>query len=191
MLSGRCRHCTARIHVRYPLIELSTGLVLAAFVWHVPIGPLPGAIVPIFGLLILTTLFFFDLFYFLLPNVVVFPAIIIYGIYDAAMGSWFAFLSALLIGGFFAILYGISKGTWVGFGDVKLALLIGLMFGWPLGFLVAVAGIWLGGAVAVLLLAVGLVSRKQALPLGSFLTLAAIVSIIFQHEIIPLVAYFR
>jgi leader peptidase (prepilin peptidase)/N-methyltransferase len=76
----------------------------------------------------------------------------------------------------------VSRGG-MGFGDVKMAALIGLTTGFP-GVLVAVlGGIILGGLVAIVLLAFRIKKRKEAIPFGPFLSLATIVTLIWGSHI--------
>ena len=193
ILRGKCRYCHTRIHVRYPLVELAVAVVLGTFfAIQAPMLSLE-TVITIFGLLIMVSLFFFDLFYLILPDVLIFPAIGIYLIYDLlTMPSPLPyFLTALLLASFFAILYAVSKGKSLGFGDVKLVFLLGLIFGYPLGFITIVLGIWLAALVAIGLLLPGRAARTDAIPLGSFLPISAIVSLIFYHETFPFITFFR
>ena len=193
LLRGRCRYCHKKIHPRYPLVELTTAIVLGLFfAIRTPVLTIE-TIVTIFGLLILTSLFFFDLFYFVLPDVLIFPAISVYAVYDFVLVPHpLAYaVTALLAGAFFAILYRASAGKNLGFGDVKLVVLLGLIFGYPLGFITIVIGIWLAALVSIGLLLGGKVKRTDAIPLGAFLVLSAITSLIFYHETFPFMAFFR
>ncbi len=193
VLKGKCRYCHENIHIRYPLVELATAVVLSMFfVIRVPTFSIE-TIIEIFGLFILISLFFFDLFYFILPDVLIFPAIGIYAIYDllVLVNPFSYILTALLVASFFAILYTVSGGEKLGFGDVKLVLLLGLMFGYPLGLVTIVLGVWFAALVSIGLLAIGKVTRADAIPLGSFLTLVSIVSIIFYHETFPFISLFQ
>ena len=72
----------------------------------------------------------------------------------------------------------------MGFGDVKMAAFIGLTTGFP-GVLVAVlGGIILGGLVAIVLLALRIKKRKEAIPFGPFLSLASIITLIWGSGIL-------
>ncbi len=192
-LRGRCRYCSERISKRYPLVELTTGIVLGIFFFTWQPAFNLESVITIIGLLVLISLFFFDLFYFILPDIFIFPAIAVYTIYDLTKtpNPTSYFLTALLSATFFAILYTVSAGKKLGFGDVKLALLLGLMFGYPIGFMVIVLGIWLAAVVSVGLLVTKKVSRTDHIPLGSFLTLTAIISLIFYHGTLPFFSLFR
>ena len=188
LLQGRCRQCKHAIHHRYPLVEFACGFIVASFFSIANPTPAVG-LVSVIGLLILLALFFFDLFYFLLPDAILIPAIIGFIIYALAgpEGGAAFLLSGLFLAAFFAILYLMSRGSQLGFGDVKLAGLLGLMFGYPWGALIVIVGTWIGGLAAVIMLAKG-ASRKKELPFGSFLALAAIIFIIFNDQFIRIFA---
>ena len=100
----------------------------------------------------------------------------------------FTQLSSLLLSGFlfslgFAIIYLVSQGRAMGFGDVKLVLAIGLILGYPLGFFSVIMAIWIAALWGVVLMASKRANLKTALPFGSFLSVAAIVFIIFSKSI--------
>jgi prepilin signal peptidase PulO-like enzyme (type II secretory pathway) len=192
-LKGQCRYCQASIHKRYPVVELATGITLGLFfAFRQPIF-ITETIISVGAILALVSLFFFDLFYLILPDIIIWPAVVIYAVYDfiSPQHGLEFFATALLSAGFFAILYGVSSGKKLGFGDVKLALLIGLILGYPFGFMAIVGGVWLGGLVAIGLLVLKKVGLKDALPLGSFLALTTIACLIFYHELLPLTTFLR
>ena len=91
--------------------------------------------------------------------------------------------------GFFVILYIVSEGKWVGFGDVKLLLLIGVAFGYPLSFLITVFSVWLAALFGLALIVLKKATLKSALPFGVFLCLFSLIFIIFKNEI-QTIAYF-
>ena len=193
MLSGRCRHCQSAIHIRYPIVEAVSGAALALLFAYA--GPMTAAgwAISVFGVLIMTSLFFFDLFYLILPDVFIFTGLIGYALYDIkfAPNPESMILSTLLITAFFAILYAGSHGAWLGFGDVKLAALIGLMLGYPLNFFAIVGGIWLGAGAGIIMILTRRATMKYALPFGAFLAVATIFLIIIQHETFQFSLLFR
>lgn len=95
---------------------------------------------------------------------------------------WSLLLGVFAFGGFFAFQYFISKGTWIGDGDIRLGVLMGLMLGFEQG-LVALFLAYVGGAIVSLtLLAAGKADRKTQLPFGAFLCTATGVTLFFgQH----------
>lgn len=79
---------------------------------------------------------------------------------------------ALMIGGFFLVQFLVSRGTWIGDGDIRLGCLMGIMLGGPLG-LVALFLAYVGGAlISLFLIAAGKVKRTSQIPFGVFLTSA-------------------
>ncbi|HVZ11082.1 MAG TPA: prepilin peptidase [Candidatus Paceibacterota bacterium] len=192
-LGGRCRYCRHSINPRYLYIELAAGLLGTGIVFfHIPGTPvfLALQIIVAFALLALTV---FDLLYMILPDAIILPTVLIISayhiLYTPAVAEFF--LTGLLIGSFFAILHLVSRGTWIGFGDAKLGFLIGLMFGYPLGVLVVIGGIWIGAAWALALLAARKASMKTSLPLGTFLTGAGIACLLLYQHIFYVAELFR
>lgn len=181
--NGRCRSCRKPISAFYLSTELITAFVLATFLART--GPTGINWLNLFLLLVFVLLFLFDLKFFILPDLIVLPAIII--------TLWFNypyFLTALALGAFFAIMFLSSRGRWLGFGDVKLAFLIGVAFGYPWGVLVVIASVWAGAIWALILLALRKADLKTPLPFGAYLAATSIFYIIFAHEIQKLLARF-
>ena len=98
------------------------------------------------------------------------------GIASAALGGAIGFAIFLLI-------TLVSRGG-MGWGDVKLAALIGLATGFPLVFLAIIMGAILGGIIAVALLIAKKRNRRQTIPFGPFLALAAMVTLLWGSNIL-------
>ena len=133
-LRGGCRYCSKKISAQYPLVEIITGLVFL-LIFNFQLSPFENSIFyflfSTFWLYIassLVVIFVYDLKYYLIPDKVLFPAIIISLIYHFSFNY---FLAAIIASGFFYSIYLISKGQWIGFCDVKLAILLGLLLGFP------------------------------------------------------------
>lgn len=118
-----------------------------------------------------------DLGYRLLEN----KSIINYG--DGLIG-------ATAVSGFFLAIWLFSKGRWIGFGDVKLGLAVGLFFGIMRAGLIIYSSAILGGLVAIILLGLGKANMKTKLPLGTFICLSAIMTIIFNLVVENLLSKF-
>ncbi|MDH5781822.1 MAG: A24 family peptidase, partial [Dehalococcoidia bacterium] len=99
-----------------------------------------------------------------------------HGIANFVVGGSIGFALLLLI----AI---ISRGG-MGWGDVKLAALIGLATGFPLVLLALLIGAIIGGLVAVVLLIAKKRGRKEAIPFGPFLSLATLVTLLWGSSIL-------
>lgn len=164
LLRGRCRSCGARISVRYPLVELTTALVWVLLAWRLLELDDPWAI-PAFLYLgaVAVALALIDIDVHRLPNVITLPSYVVAPLLlllPAALGSrWDDYLRAF-VG--MAALYALYFVLWLvhpggmGFGDVKLAGVLGCYLGW-LGYRELLAGAFLGfllGAVFGVALAV-------------------------------------
>ncbi|MCZ7530931.1 MAG: prepilin peptidase [Acidimicrobiia bacterium] len=187
LLRGRCRDCGAGIAPRYPLVEAGTalafGMVGARFdlTWA-----LPGYLVFTAGIIALSVI---DLDTFLLPNRIVYPLAVVsiplVGLAAAGDGGWSAFGRALAGGaalfGLLLVIHLISPRG-MGFGDVKLAFILGIWTGY-LGWGEVIVGIfWSFAAGAVI--GVGLMvfsgrGRKDPVPFGPFLALGSFAAVIF------------
>lgn len=185
ILRGHCRHCQHKIPLSYPLVELTTGILLLLFAINTSLVNIDSIFKVIF-LLAFIALLFFDQRYYILPDKITLPLIAlallrITILYRLAWQNMF--IAGLALTGVFAILYFGSKGRWMGFGDVKLALAIGLIFGYPLGFFEIVFSIWVAAIFGIILLLFGKAKLKSALPFGTFISAVAIIFILFENEI--------
>lgn len=184
VLRGRCRDCRAPISGRYPAVELGTGLLFAATFVLLESRELLAA-VPAFLYLagISVVLAAIDLDTRRLPNVIVLPSYPVLGglllLASALTGDWTSFGRAAIGGAALWLLYFlvmIAKPGGMGFGDVKLAGLLGAALGWlGWGSLVvgAFAAFLVGGMFAVALLVAGRAGRKSAIPFGPWMLLGA------------------
>ena len=181
LLRGRCRRCGERISAEYPLLELATaGLVVLAAVRY----PDPWQATLVGGLLALMPgIALIDLRHQIIPNKLTYPAMLLsvpvillaWLLGDAAEPLKAALGFLLFGGGIFAVAL-VSRG--MGFGDVKLAALIGLVLGsFGLRFVGVAAGapIVLGGVGGLVALAMGR-GMKSKIPYGPYLAAGAIVA---------------
>jgi leader peptidase (prepilin peptidase)/N-methyltransferase len=194
-LGRRCPACGAALGWRRPLVDGALALVVPLLLAHAYMPSAPGAathLTPalIFALdtsaaAVLALIFVVDLEHHLVLDLTVYPlAVVFIGaalLLDrkalAAMG-----LAAVISGGlfllFFAAGYLIYHQEALGFGDVKLAALIGLVVGWPgvLGALGVCAAV--GAASTMILLGLGRVNAKSFIPFGTFLSVGAVVALL-------------
>ena len=181
---GRCPDCDQRLPVRALLLPPASALVFAlAALTSDEWGPtiLGGLFAAIF-LALMTT----DLERRLIPNRIVYPAILLamavsWAWPDRGVGQ--AFAGGGLALAIMLIVYILSLGRF-GFGDVKMATLMGFTAGFP----AMIVGLFFtaisAGLVAVLLLLTGVVRRGQYIPYGPFIALGAIISLLWGDAII-------
>ena len=179
LLQGRCRDCSHRISLRYPLIELFTGLVtlglLMVLGWNATFA---AALVLSYGLIALT---FIDFDHQILPDQITLPGIwigllvnlndIFCSLEEAVIGAVAGYLSLWIVYQGFKLATG-KEG--MGFGDFKLLAALGAWFGW-----MALPGIVLissaiGAIVGIILIVLGR-PREEAIAFGPYLALEGFV----------------
>lgn len=141
----------------------------------------------------LATLFVYDLRYMEIPDWVVIPFALWLGIYNSVFApySLSSVLLAVAVGmGFFGIQYAVSRGRWIGSADILVGGIMGLLLGWPLVVVALLLAYVLGGAVAVVLLLLKKRTRKDRLPLASFLCAASFIVFVAKPLVLPLVTWY-
>jgi len=213
-LKGKCRYCGRSISFQYPLVELSTGILfLLIFNFFAQGGLPPEADTPwaqalgwqflisasfyLFITSSLIVIFVYDLKHYIIPDKVIYPAIIVTFIYKlfeifnfSAQGGpasgwqFFNFLfAAILAGIFFYIIIIATKGKGMGGGDVKLGFLMGLILGWPLVLIALFLSFILGSVAGIFLILVGNKKMKSMIPFGPFLVLGTFIALFWGEEI--------
>ncbi len=172
-LKGRCRYCQQSIPERVPLVELISGTSFLGLYLFYGLTIELGVSLIYFSILLL--IFIIDLEHRLILNVIVYPvaafAILVNVIFSSAdiipgfLSGLAGASSGLLL---FAIIVIVSRGG-MGFGDVKMAGLMGLMLGIPLNFVAIFLAVVSGGLIAGLSLLTRKTKRRQAIPFGPFL----------------------
>jgi leader peptidase (prepilin peptidase)/N-methyltransferase len=198
-LRGRCKHCGARISIRYPFVELLTaGLWVGMALRFGAAWELPAYLALAAGLVALSLI---DLDHFLLPNRVLYPTgflvaglLVIPAVVDSQGGDY---LRAVLGGAaafavFFVIHVIAPRG--MGFGDVRLSFVLGLALGWLSWghvYLGLFLGFLLGAVIGSLLIALRLRSRKDHVPFGPFLAAGALIAIYAGTQLLDVLHFTR
>jgi leader peptidase (prepilin peptidase)/N-methyltransferase len=183
-LRGKCRYCGARIPVRVPIVEFGTGALFAFMFWKYGLGwEFPLTTIYCSILLVLAVI---DLKHKLILNIIVYPAALVVLVIDIFIPG-LGILPGLAGGAIgFGILFipAVISRSGMGWGDVKMAGLIGLMTGYPHVFVAVLGGIILGGITAVVLLLFKKKARKDAIPFGPFLAIGSFLALVWGQEII-------
>lgn len=199
VLRGRCRDCGARISAQYPIIEAATaaGFVLVGWWWLSGVRLSPTSVL-IGDLLILVALCWFlaagialaviDARVQRLPDVIVLPTAsvvaVILVIAAALTGEWMPLVTAVgaaVVLALFYLILAFAVPGGMGFGDVKLALPIGLLLGWfgiPSVLIGAFGAFVLGGVYGIILMMLRRRGAKGRMAFGPWMILAAWVGII-------------
>jgi leader peptidase (prepilin peptidase) / N-methyltransferase len=181
-LRGKCKKCKKHIPWHYPVLELSTGSLFVAMAL-LGVAPLPlyAAYAMIF-----VFIFFYDLLYQEIPDVIMIPSIIL-----ALVGTFFtgtpSFLSglygALILVLFFLAQILVSKGKWIGGGDLRIGAFMGFVLGLKLTILATFFGYLAGAIISIFLLATGFASRKTMIAFGPFLIIGTLIALFYGQQI--------
>lgn len=178
-LLGKCRYCQEKISFQYPLVELSTATIFI-LIWSTVSNIYTGVYLLLMaGFLIV--IFIYDLRHYIIPDRVVYPAIAAVIIYHLIRllgevrplqdwrGLTSPILSALGAAGFFLAIVLVSRGKWMGVGDIKLAFLMGLILGWPNILVALFLAFSIGAIIGVGLIVLKKKGLKSEVPFGPFL----------------------
>lgn len=177
-LRGACARCGAKILWEAPLLELTSALL---FTFALPLASFsfPESLLLAFALWLLLVIAVIDARTQLIPDVLSFFLVGI-GLALCLVRGSIDFLSPLVGLVFFGGQWVISKGRWVGSGDIILSLGIGVLLNDWWGMLVSLlASYILGAFIAVILLMTGRKSRSDVLPFGPFLVCGTYVALGF------------
>ncbi|MCU1601049.1 MAG: prepilin signal peptidase PulO-like peptidase [Frankiales bacterium] len=191
VLRGKCRQCSSPISPRYPLVEAATAALFVLMAWRF------GAHAALAAFLYLAAtgvvLAMIDIDTKRLPDAIVKPSwVVVAGLLTLAAatdGNWDqlgrAALGAAALGAFyFALWFAYPAG--MGFGDVKLAPILGAALGWLSWGAVAVGaftGFLLGGVFGIALIAMGRGGRKSKVPFGPFMLLGTLIGVLAGGDI--------
>jgi prepilin signal peptidase PulO-like enzyme (type II secretory pathway) len=195
---GKCRYCSNKISWQYPIVELATaGLFVASYL----LWPQELTGVGLFGFIIwlpvltaFMALTVYDLRWFILPNVIVYPLIalaasqrladsLFYGVSYVKLFE--SLIAAAIGGGIFYVIFQVSKGKWIGGGDVKLGYALGLLVASPFQalLLLMIASI-IGLIFSLPALFSGRIKKNLEIPFGPSLIIACIILVLFGKMIV-------
>ncbi len=198
---GKCHGCKSKISIQYPIVEAITGLIFVAVFFKtltltgVSLGTSVFFMVfymYIFALLIVVSVY--DYHHKILPDKLVWlfnmlallsTIFVFQNGFSVVAPSLWQILSGPLIALPFFLLWSLSHGRGMGFGDVKLALGIGWLLGIASGIAAVVFSFWIGAIVGVILLLVKgkKFGMKTQIPFGPFLCIATCLVFIFSVTI--------
>ncbi len=189
MLRGKCADCHAPISVRYPAVEAATGLAFALLTWWAASrGEAAAAPAWCYLAAVGIALAAIDLETHRLPNVIVLPSypvlaalLTFAALVEGQPGNLLrAAIGMIALAAFFLLVVLVyPKG--MGWGDVKLAGLLGMAMGyesWGALVIGSFAGFALGAVVGVVVIASGRGTRKTAVPFGPFMILGAFIGLL-------------
>jgi len=189
-LHGRCHYCHKPISAQYPLVEAATAALFVVYtVWFL-YDPMRLA-VNLIVLVFLIIIFIYDYKYYVIPDSVSLPGAALALLGGLILGvEWWRLLLGIGVGaGVFIVQYVVSRGRWIGGGDIRLGALLGAYLAWPHIMVGLFLAYLLGAAIAVGLM---LTRKKQLgdkLPFGTVLTVAAVVTSLVGEDILQWYIY--
>jgi prepilin signal peptidase PulO-like enzyme (type II secretory pathway) len=193
-LGGKCRYCHEKVSWQYPVVELVTGGMFLLVALTVPWASFIFLAYLLYITASLIVIFIYDVKHYLIPDAVLFPAIIvtigyqlIFNLHFFLYTSLWASLGATV---FFTAIFLVSRGAWMGFGDCKLAILLGLMLGFP-GILVGLfLAFFLGAIIGLFVMVLKKKGLKSELPFAPFLITGTFIALLWGQQIVDWYLHF-
>ncbi|TSC75973.1 MAG: leader peptidase (prepilin peptidase) / N-methyltransferase [Parcubacteria group bacterium Gr01-1014_30] len=204
VLGGKCRYCQQKISWQYPAVEVSTALLFLLIFNQQFISTLSQFTTTLYLFLVssfLIVIFVYDLKHYIIPDKIVYPAIVIAFLYQLSVIIWnlpapyhsegigagfriwslgFGILPSL----FFLGIILLSQGRLMGMGDFKLAILMGLILGWPNISVALFLAFLIGAIMGAGLILSGRKSLKSEVPFGPFLVGGTFLAFFWGDKII-------
>lgn len=196
VLRGKCRYCSKDISYMYPLLELVSGALFVLLFFKFPFAnsalQFSGNLLGLYllhafyaGILIFT--FFYDLKYLKVADEILLPGILI-GLIATLMPGTPLFIDALLGAAlslaFFGIQILVSRGEWVGYGDLRVGAFMGVILGWKLMIVALFLSYFVGSFVAVI---IALRKKKfmgVKIPFAPMLVTGTLLALFFGNDLL-------
>lgn len=184
-LKGECRYCQKPISWQYPLVEIGTVAAFLLLYWQ--FGQGYEFFIYVIYTCFLIVIFTYDLRYYLILDKISLPAVIVafllsFFVLKISLGH--LLLGGLIGGGFFLLQFLISKGKWIGGGDIRLGVLMGMMLGYQYLLVALFIAYIFGSIIGLGLVLFGKKKWQSRVPFGTFLTAATFVSFIIGDLIV-------
>ena len=192
LLRGKCRHCGQKISLRYTLVELLTGIlfVLVYSIYGLKIVSLYYIV--LISLLVIIS--FIDLDHYIIHDEIIIFGVLVsttFNILGLGISLKESLLGGLICGGGMLVLIYltdfITKKEVMGGGDIKLFFMIGLFLGVKLGILTILLSAYIGSIYGVITMVCSKIKKKVVnlmLPYGPFISMSALISILYSTSII-------
>jgi prepilin signal peptidase PulO-like enzyme (type II secretory pathway) len=199
-LRGRCHWCGSKISWRYFILEFATGLLFAlAWFYIQPTDLISGLLLFKDWLTVsaLVVVFMVDLEHMIILDQVIFPVSIVVFILNLTLDlsqhlqilslqshTTSGFIGAVALFLLFLAVWFFSSGKWMGFGDVKLVVLLGLVAGWPQAAVLLMLAVLTGGVVSIFLLLFSGKNLKSQIPFGTFLAFGTVLALFYGEKLL-------
>lgn len=174
LLAGKCRHCKKQISWRYPVIELSSAIGFSLIGFQ---------LIPLILFCILEIIFIIDLEHQIIPDLFVFLGILLY-LFTVQNSPFTVLFSGFICATFLLLIHIVTKGRGMGLGDVKFAVLGGMVVGLPLSPVWLFVAFLTGGITGIILIIGKKAHLKSKIAFGPFLILAIPITLVFGGVIL-------
>jgi prepilin signal peptidase PulO-like enzyme (type II secretory pathway) len=181
LLNGKCRNCKTKISLRYPIIELATGI------GFVLIGL---QIIPLILFCMLEIIFIIDLENQIIPDDFIFAGIFLFLFFLLSTDSLFLFsnlLAGFVCASFLLLVHLFTRGRGMGLGDVKVAVLGGMIVGLPLFPIWLFTAFLTGAATGIILIIGKKAGLKSKIAFGPFLVISIPITLLWGQKIIDII----
>ncbi|WP_373893056.1 A24 family peptidase [Virgibacillus sp. CBA3643] len=181
---GKCRHCHGKISSIYPIIELTTGFLF--MISYVMIGLQLELITALLLISMLVIILVSDITYMLIPNKVLLfflPLIILMRIVQPLDPWWSAFAGGLIGSAIIALIILVSRGG-MGAGDMKLFGVLGVVLGVEKVLVAFFLSCIIGAIIGMMLLLFKIIDRKQQVPFGPYIVVAALLTYFYGDSLL-------
>jgi leader peptidase (prepilin peptidase)/N-methyltransferase len=201
-LKGRCRYCRQKISWQYPLVELATGITFLLILFftlrtnnynYTGVFFLVDTLFLFVSFSFLIIIFVYDFKHYLIPDKIVYPAIFISFLYQSFLvwnfGNWdlskiWNLIFGILPAFFFLAIILLSREKWMGLGDFKLAILLGMVLGWPKILAALFLAFVFGAIIGIELIILGKKTLKSEVPFGPFLITGTFIALFWGEKLI-------
>lgn len=183
-MGGKCRYCQKKLSWRYPFSEVTTGVVFVLTYMAIGISSFPQLLFYLFVVSALLVILLSDVQYGIIPDKIVYPLFLFILLFRVLTGEHMYatfFLSSLGSGVFFLLLFLLTKGKGMGFGDVKFSFVIGFLLGFPATVYALYIAFLTGAFVSLILILWRRKQIKSTIPFGPFLVVGTMI-VLFSPE---------
>lgn len=190
VLRGKCRTCKEKIPSYYFWMEFFTGILFMFVWWFNTKNNFFNLYQFVFELVIVSILIFIFLYDALYKEIssklIWFTVLIILIYYYFTLNlNYLSILGGAMLGfGFFALQYFVSKGRWIGGGDVRYGLLMGVLLGFGKTVIALLFSYWTGAIFGVCLMIFKKEKINSEIPFGTFLTVGTLFAFYFGEWIL-------
>ncbi|PIZ94859.1 MAG: hypothetical protein COX81_02385 [Candidatus Magasanikbacteria bacterium CG_4_10_14_0_2_um_filter_37_12] len=185
-LKGKCVFCLEKISWQYPLVEFFLGILFVFTAYFYSFNYLLMAR-DFFILFFLLAIFVYDLQYQeIWDRMTIFPAIVVFFFSLVfSLITWQSMVFGILFGwGFFLLQFIISQGKWIGGGDIRLGIFMGVVLSWPLILLALMLAYVFGAIFSAPLLIMKKKTLASKVPFGTYLCVATFVAMYWGMDVI-------